>query len=192
MPSTEYASALPGSEPKRRGSDIFRALWHGLLTTGTVLIGLLVGLGWLWELRHQGAFRSGPLISDALPLLQLAGFDRQPLLRVAVAWVIAGLTVGLLLRRHRPIARAAVAGATGAVLLWFASQASDALTRNLRFSDVLAHRSVGLGPWIEAAIFAAVSLLIPKRREPPEPPERYRHQDEYHAIELQPPADGYR
>ena len=55
-----------------------------------VLVGLLAGYGWLYVLRGLGWLGAGPAVGDALPLLQLAGFDGQPLLRVVVAWLLAG------------------------------------------------------------------------------------------------------
>ena len=163
MGSTGYVESASTGTPPRAGRAAVRALWHGALTTLTVLLGLLGGLGWLWELRKAQLFKSGPSVADSLPLLQLATFDGQPLLRVIVAWFAIGLVVGLLLRRHNRLPRAAIAGALAAVLLWFDSQASNALTRNLRFSDVLAHRSVGLGPWLEAGVFAVSCALAPGR-----------------------------
>jgi hypothetical protein len=163
MPTTEYVGSVSSGAPPPAGSGVVRALWHAIVTTATVLVGLLGGLGWLWELRDAKLFNTGPAVSDALPLLQLATFDRQPLLRVVVAWFAIGLVVGLLLRRHDRLPRAALAGALAAVLLWFDSQASNALTRNVRFSDVLEHRSVGLGPWLEAAIFAVSTAFAPPR-----------------------------
>ena len=166
MPTTGYVESMSSGAPPRAGRGIVRALWHGTLTTLTVLVALLGGLGWLWELRNANLFKTGPGISDALPLLQLATFDRQPLLRVVIAWALIGLIAGLLLRRHAPLPRAAIAGAMAAVLLWLDSQASNALTRNLRFTDVLAHRSVGLGPWLEAAVFAVACALTPGRARP--------------------------
>lgn len=163
MPSTEYAVPVSHRAMRTTGRAILRALWHGTLTTLTVLVGLLGGLGWLWELYKQRLLRSGPVVGDALPLLQLAAVDSQPLLRVAIAWVAVGLVIGIALRRYDRVPRAAIAGGVAAVFLWFDSQASNALTRNLRFSDVLAHRSVGAGVWIEAAIFAAACALAPAR-----------------------------
>jgi hypothetical protein len=163
MPTTGYVESVSNGAPPRAGRAVVRALWHGTLTGLTVLAGLLGGLGWLWELRNANLFRSGPGVSDALPLLQLATFDRQPLLRVVIAWSLIGLVTGLLLRRHAPLPRAAIAGALAAVALWLDSQASNALTRNLRLTDVLAHRSVGLGPWLEAAVFAVTCALAPGR-----------------------------
>jgi hypothetical protein len=170
MGSTGYVGSASSRTPPRVSRGIARAIWHGLLTTLTVLVALLGGLGWLWELRKANLFGSGPGVSDALPLLALASFDRQPLLRVIVAWFVAGLVLGLVLRRYDRLPRAAIAGALAAVVLWIDSQASDALTRNLPFTDVLAHRSVGLGPWLEAAIFAVCCALAPGRPRGGTPP----------------------
>ena len=128
----------------------------------SVLVGLLTGFGWIYVLRGLGWLGAGPQIADSLPLLQLAGFDGQPLLRVVVAWMLAGALAGLPLVRVRPARRAAVAGVLGLVALLLASQAASALTHNLRFSDVLWHRTPGLGPWLEALCFA-VGCSLPQR-----------------------------
>src|ERR1700733_4549160 len=82
-----------------------------------VIVGLLAGYGWLYVLRGTGWFASGPSVGDSLPLLQLAGFDGQPLLRVAVAFVLAGALVGLAAVRVPPLRRGTLAGALGLVLL---------------------------------------------------------------------------
>lgn len=124
-----------------------------------VILGLLAGYGWLYVLRGAGWFASGPSVGDSLPLLQLAGSDGQPLLRVAVAWVLAGGLVGLATVRVPSLRRAALAGALGLVLLLIASQGASALARNLRFSDVVFSRSPGLGPWLECVLFAAGCAL---------------------------------
>jgi hypothetical protein len=130
--------------------------------TLAVIVGLLAGYGWLYVLRGAGWFASGPSVGDSLPLLQLAGSDGQPLLRVAVAWVLAGGLVGLATVRVPSLRRAALAGALGLVLLLLASQGASALARNLRFSDVLFSRSPGLGPWLEGVLFAA-GCALPRR-----------------------------
>ena len=127
-----------------------------------VVLGLLAGFGLLYVLRGLGWMASGPRVGDALPLLQLAGFDGQPLLRLAVAWLLAGGMVGLALVRTPPVRRALCAGLLGLVALLVASQAADALTRNLRFSVVLTGRTPGLGPWLEAAGFT-LGCLLPRR-----------------------------
>jgi hypothetical protein len=130
--------------------------------TLAVILGLLAGYGWLYVLRGTGWFASGPSVGDSLPLLQLAGSDGQPLLRVAVAWVLAGGLVGLATVRVPSLRRGALAGALGLVLLLLASQGAYALARNLKFSDVLFSRSPGLGPWLEGALFAA-GCALPRR-----------------------------
>lgn len=119
-----------------------------------VVIGLLAGDGWLYLLRDAGWLGAGPKVGESLPLLQLAGFDAQPLLRLAVAWLLAGALTGLALVWVRPAPRAVLAGSLALLLLLAGSQAAYALTRNLRFTDILFTRSPGLGPWLEALLFA--------------------------------------
>lgn len=123
--------------------------------------GVLAGTGWLYMLRGLGWLGFGPRIGDALPLLQLAGFDGQPLARVLVAWALTGGLAGLALSRTNPRWRAVGAFAASLVLLLVLSQASYALTRNVRFSDILFTRTPGLGPVIEAAAFAVGCGLVP-------------------------------
>jgi hypothetical protein len=94
-----------------------------------------------------------------LPLLQLAGFDGQPLLRVIVAWLLAGIVLGLALISLEPLRRGALAATVGLVLLLLASDASYALARNLRFSAVLRDRAPGLGPWLEGALLGVGSAV---------------------------------
>jgi hypothetical protein len=124
-----------------------------------IFVALLAGEGWLYALRSVGWFSSGPMVGDALPLLQLAGFDRQPLSRVVVAWLLAGIMLGIPLYRTPRRWRALFVASVALVLLFVASQASFALTRNLRFSDVLWTRLPGLGPWLEALLLVAGCCL---------------------------------
>ena len=136
---------------------------RAMTSTCTVILaslaGLLAGAGWLYALRGLGWFAVGPRVGDSLPLLQLAGFDGQPLLRVVIAWLPAGVAAGLALVRVSPLRRAVLLGTLGLIVLLFASQASYALARNLSFSSVLSDRTPGLGPWLEGALFAAGSAL---------------------------------
>ncbi len=127
--------------------------------TVTVLATLLSGFGWLYALRGLGWPSGGPVIHDALPLLQLADRDAQPLLRVVLAWLAAGLTAGLMLSGLPRLRRTAPAAGLALVLLLLASQAASALTRNQRLSHVLLSRRPGVGPWLEAALFAAGCAL---------------------------------
>jgi hypothetical protein len=94
-----------------------------------------------------------------LPLLQLAGFDAQPLARIVAAWLAVGLACGTALVGVRPLRRAALVGVPALVLLLFGSEVAFALARNLRLLDVVQGRTPGPGPWIEALVFAAAAIL---------------------------------
>jgi hypothetical protein len=124
-----------------------------------VVVALVAAVGWLYVLRGTRSFVAGPNVNDSLPLLQLAGFDAQPLLRVAVAFLPSGIVAGVALRRFGRISRAMIAAVLGAALLLFASQVSFALARNLRLGDVVWSRGPGLGPGLEAALFGIGCLL---------------------------------
>ena len=124
-----------------------------------LLLCLLAGTGLLYGLRGLGWFGVGARIRDSLPLLQLAGFDGQPLARVAAAWLPAGMVFGIALIRLKPLRRTAIAGMLGLLVLLFASDAAFALARNLPLGQVLSDRAPGFGPWLEALLFAAGSVL---------------------------------
>jgi hypothetical protein len=119
-----------------------------------VVAGLLAGTGWLYVLRGLHWLEVGPRIADSLPLLQLAASDGQPLLRVIVAWALAGALTGVALSEVAPHRRAAMALVVGVVVLLVASQASYALARNVGFGSAVFSRSPGLGPVLEGVVFA--------------------------------------
>jgi enterochelin esterase-like enzyme len=127
--------------------------------TVAVVIGVLSGVGLLYSLRQLRWLTVGPSVPDALPLLQLAGFAGQPFGRVLAAWVPAGVVLGLALIRFPAARRALLIVLFGAVLLLLASDASDALARNLRLGNVLLNREPGLGPWVECLLLAAGAAL---------------------------------
>ena len=129
-----------------------------------VIIALLTGTGLLYGLRGLGWLPAGPRLGDALPLLQLAGFDGQPLIRVAAAWLLTGAVLGLALIRVRPTARVVIVGGLGLLVLLFASEACFALARNLRLSAVLAHRVPGDGVWFEGLLLVAGAALAGRLR----------------------------
>lgn len=144
----------------RRGGGA--ALRRGSGTAVTVVIiaaGLLAGTGWLYVLRGLHWLRIGPRVPDALPLLQLAASDGQPLLRIVVAWVLAGALTGVALAEVTPYRRAALAFVIGLVVLLLASQACYALARNIAFSSTVFSRTPGLGPVLEAGAFALGCFL---------------------------------
>ena len=135
----------------------------------TVVAGLLAGTGWLYLLRGLGWLDVGPRAGDALPLLQLASSDGQPLGRVLVAWVGAGALTGVALSATAPRYRAALALVVALVVLLFAAQASYALTRNLSLSSTLLSHAPGLGPVLEAIAFA-LGCWLPRRLDDRDPP----------------------
>jgi hypothetical protein len=121
------------------------------------------GVGWLYLLRHFGALDAGPGINEALPLQRLAGEAAQPLLRLVVAWLPAGIVAGLAMRAAGVgrAARGVVAFAGCALLLLVAGAASDALTAN---ETVRAH--VGSQPeraatWVAAGLMALGAVIAP-------------------------------
>jgi len=127
---------------------------HAAVWAVVLIAGLLAGTGWLYVLRGLHWLRLGPRIADSLPLLQLAASDGQPLLRVLVAWILAGAFTGVALMEVAPLRRLAVALGVALVVLLLASQASYALARNVAFSATVFSRAPGLGPVIEACAFA--------------------------------------
>ncbi len=77
-----------------------------------VVVLVLTGIGWLDLLRRAGVLDFGPLVPGALPLEQLAQEDRQPLLRLLLAWLPVGALAAWVLGppgRWRPLALAVVA-----------------------------------------------------------------------------------
>jgi hypothetical protein len=138
-----------------RGSGVALRRGRGAaVATLIVAAGLLAGTGWLYVLRGLHWLRDGPRIPDALPLLQLAASDGQPLVRVIVAWALAGALTGIALVEVPPHRRLALALAVALVVLLAASQASYALARNVAFSSTVFSRAPGLGPVLEACVFA--------------------------------------
>jgi hypothetical protein len=124
-----------------------------LCSTVVCAAALLSGIGVLY-LIHSGSSGVAPRVGDALPLLQLAGLDPQPLLLMVVAWVPAGLFAGAWLSGWPRAWRAAGGAVVALSALALASQASYALAHNLRFWDVVFAHVPGLGVVVEALMFA--------------------------------------
>ena len=123
----------------------------------------LVAVGLLYSVRGLQPLAFGPSVPDALPLLQLAGFDAQPLAATVVASLAAGAVLGLALCRASRSGRLVWVAILGPLLLLLASDASFALARNLRLSDVLLNRAPGIGPWIEGLLLAVGSAGVCRR-----------------------------
>jgi hypothetical protein len=136
---------------------------RGVTRIVVILCCVIGGFGWLYGLRQLRWFDAGPRISDALPLLQLPGFDRQPLLRVVVAWGLSGVFLGIALCTIDRVRRAILAGTLGLMLLLLASQAAHSIARNVQFGHTIVNHVPGLGPWLEAGLMALASCAFPRR-----------------------------
>jgi len=136
-----------------------RSAGAGLIVVIVVIVAATANVGLLYQLRQLRWLALGPRVPDSLPLLQLAGFAGQPLVRVLVASLISGLVLAAVLVRV-PIARRTPAIALiAAALLLIASDACYALAQDLRFSHVLVTRAPGLGPWVQFIALAVGSAL---------------------------------
>lgn len=139
--------------------SVARGLAGALLVAAALLVVSLAALGLLYGLRQLRLFAVGPRVSDALPLLQLAGFDAQPLARVLAATLLAGLVLGLALIRVDRRRRVVLVGVFGLLVMLTGSDASYALARNLRLDQSLLNHAPGLGPWLEAVLLTAGSAV---------------------------------
>jgi len=126
-------------------------------------LAIAAGVGWTYVFWELGWFAAGPRVGDSLPLLQLAGLDAQPLVRIIIAWVATGLVAGILLARLPRSARIATGAGVGAGCLLLASQASYAVARNQATAHVLWSRWPGAGPWIAALLFMIGLVLVAQR-----------------------------
>jgi enterochelin esterase-like enzyme len=166
IPQAQHSPPRPG----RARIEVTPAPLRALLAIGRgaafatmLVLSLLAGIGLLYALRGMQWLGAGSPVRDSLPLLQLAGFDSQPILRVAVAFLPAGVILALVPVRISPLRRIVAATVVGMLLLLLASDASFALARNLRLGAVLSGRLPGLGPLLEGLLFAvgcALPVLI--------------------------------
>lgn len=140
---------------------------RGAAAALTLVLVVAGGVGWLYLLRRVHALHVGPGLAGALPLERLAGHDRQPLLRVAVAWLPAGLVAGLALVRLTALrrgARGVVAGAGTFVVLVLVGGVSDAVTESDPVGPHLRAQPHHAALWVAAALVAAGALIVPSRR----------------------------
>lgn len=167
-PLTIYPSPVSAAASRTRGVPrAVRALGSGVAGFVVVLATALAGIGWLYTLRKTGALDAGPRLHEALPLQRLAGDAAQPVLRLVVAWLPAGLVAGLALRavgfRHR-VVRVLWAFALTAVLLGAAGAASDAITASESLGRHLSAQPGRVAIWLAAALVAAGAAIPRSRR----------------------------
>jgi hypothetical protein len=129
-----------------------------------VLAAVAAGIGWLYALRHIGALRVGPRLADALPLQRLAGGSAQPLGRMVVAWVPAGLVAGFgiaFVSRLSRVARGVVVFVLALALILAATVMSDSLTHNEPIRTQLHNEPHRAAAWVAAGLMALGALLAP-------------------------------
>jgi hypothetical protein len=139
-------------------------LGRSLVILVSVILVTGAGVGWLYVLRSGHVAGAGPHVAEALPLQRLARDDAQPLLRLVLAWLPAGLVAGFAVQAAWPLARpvrALVVAAIALATLVVGGAASDAVTANLRFSGEL-HAQYGRSAiWLAVALMA-LGALIPR------------------------------
>jgi hypothetical protein len=144
---------------------------RALAATVIVIVAVAAGVGWLYLLRSTGALDAGPRLHEALPLERLARHDAQPMLRLAAAWLPAGVCAGIALgaaTRLRAVGRALVTGVGGFVVIVLTAGASDAVTESRNVGPYLSMQPHRLATWVAAAFLALGALIAasprPRRR----------------------------
>jgi hypothetical protein len=136
---------------------------------------VVAAVGALYLVRQLGVLGYGPHIPGALPLQRLDSSDDQPLLRVAVAWIPAGLLAGRALRGRAvspPVAVTGIAALTAVLLIAFGA-VSDAATVSGAVSDHIAAQFIRAGTWTAVAFTTgAAALVLGRRAAPPVPSGR--------------------
>jgi hypothetical protein len=157
-------SARAFASPAGTAAAVARGVAAGLIA----LAGLVAGVGTVYLLRTVGPLAVGPNVPGALPLQQLAGGESQPVLRVAIAWIPAGVVAGLALARLTSLnarTRALVLAIPAATLLLLAGAAADAIAITDPLQPHLLPQLTRPGTWVAVALFALGSLLAEPLRE---------------------------
>jgi hypothetical protein len=150
--------------PAGTAVTVARGVAAGLIA----LAALIAGVGTVYLLRQAGPLAVGPNVPGALPLQQLAGGESQPFLRLAIAWVPAGLVAGLALVRLtslNALARTLALAIPAAILLLLAGAAADAIAITDPLQPHLLPQLTRPGNWVAVALFALGSLLAEPLRE---------------------------
>jgi hypothetical protein len=145
-----------------RGPAVLGAVWRVAAAAGVMVAVTLAGVGWLYLLRAAPLLGVGPRLSEALPLQRLARSDAQPLGRIVVAWLPAGLAAGVALRAlgvRRRARRAVAAGLPCALLLLVFGAAADAITETDPLGAHLGSQPGRLAIWLAAALVALGAAL---------------------------------
>jgi hypothetical protein len=155
---------MPGTTTR-----IAARLARGAAAGAIVAASVAAGVGVLYLLRGADVLGFGPPVRGALPLQQLAGGAAQPLSRLALAWVPAGLVAGLALGRLtqlRAAARLAVAAGISAVMLLAAGAVSDAVAVSDPVRTHLSAQLTRAGTLVAVGLFVGAALVTPRRAPP--------------------------
>jgi lysylphosphatidylglycerol synthetase-like protein (DUF2156 family) len=147
---------------RSRTASVAAPVLRAVLALAALVVAAPSALGLLYLLRRERAPVAGPLLRGSLPLQQLAGGDAQSLLRVALAFGLAGLAAGVVLAlttTARTLVLALAAGATAFVLLALTGAASDAIANSYPVAGRLTPQLHHAGLWSETALLAAGTLL---------------------------------
>jgi len=143
---------------------------HGLLAgaarTATLVLAIIlvtsIATGWLYWVRAGVAHWPGPVVHDALPLDELPGHDRVPLVVFVAAFGVAGIALGLVaraLRLDRLAAGLGLAAGTG-VWLFFIDAVCLLIVRQESFGQGFGD-AAGLQPvYLAAALTGAGGALL--------------------------------
>lgn len=141
-----------------------RSVLRPVAAVFVVIVAVAAGVGWLYLLRDRHVLDVGRHFAGALPLERLARADAQPLGRLVLAWVPAGLVAGLALgaigvrtRTRRALAVAPVALLT----LFVASAASEAVTVSEPLSQHLSPVAGRASLWLATALMTVGALIVP-------------------------------
>jgi hypothetical protein len=153
--------------PRHRAHAAAMAAGRAAGVVAVIVLATVAGIGWLNLLRHTGVLAIGPRLHEALPLQRLAHNGAQPVGRIFVAWLPAGLGAGaalIALGLGSRAARAAVVFAGCAVLLLALGDASDSISESDPLSTHLAQQPHRIAIWLAATLAAAGSATWRARR----------------------------
>lgn len=124
------------------------------------LVAAVAGFGWLYVLHRGNALGAGPRLGEALPLQRLAGGAAQPLTRVVIAWLPAGVFAGVALR-WAGLGRRRGAGvfAASLVLLLATGAAADAITASEPLARHMAPQLHREAIWVASALVGLGAAL---------------------------------
>ena len=127
-----------------------------------IIVTTSIATGWLYWVRAGVAQWPGPMVHDALPLDELPGHDRVPLVIYVAAFGVAGLALGLaarVMRLDRLAAGLGLAAGTGA-WLFLVDAVSLLIVRQESFGQGF-RAAAGLQPiYLAAALGGAGGALL--------------------------------